>query len=204
MAYRTWTTGETITATFLNAQSPTVCTSSTRPTGAGAHEGAVITETDTDRVNVYDGSAWQRWGWYASGGRTAYLAGISAVGSDATITTAVEKTCIMGTESQDTDSFAIGGTSTLITIPASLGGLYSITVHVEQTAGGTGTNGYMKVIAGGTTYVAPAMSNQGTYDWSGVITLNAADTIQVKLYQDSGSTKSIGAPSKIFVVRLGV
>lgn len=181
---------------------PHVCTSASRP--GSSLTGGIAVESDTTRQIMWDGSAWQRTGWYAAGGRTAYIAGISTAGSDATITTAVEKTVVMGTESQDTDSFATAGTSTSITIPASLGGLYAITVHVEQTAGGTGTNGYIKVIAGGTTYVAPAMSNQGTYDWSGVITLNAADTIQVRVYQDSGSTKTIGAPSKIFVVRLGV
>jgi hypothetical protein len=203
MAWKTWTAGDVLTAADINKQGPTLCTSATRPSGGSAYEGHVITETDTDRVNVYDGSAWQRWGWWASGGRTAYLAGISTAGSDATITTATEKTVVMGTESQDTDSFATAGTSTNVTIPAGLGGLYSITVHIEQTAGGTGTNGYIKVIAGGTTYVAPAMSSQGTYDWSGVITLSAADTIQVRVYQDSGVSKTIAAPSKIFVVRLG-
>jgi hypothetical protein len=204
MAWKTWTAGDVLTAADINAQSPTLCTSATRPTGGNLYEGVLITETDTNRVNVYDGSAWQRWGWYAAGGRTAYIASISTAGSDATITTATEKTVVMGTESQDTDSFATAGTSTSITIPASLGGLYAITVHIEQTAGGTGTNGYIKVIAGGTTYVAPAMSNQGTYDWSGIITLDAAATIQVLVYQDSGVSKTIGAPSKIFVVRLGV
>jgi hypothetical protein len=58
MAYRTWATGETITASLLNAQSPTLCTSGTRPTGGNLYEGVIITETDTDRVLYYDGTNW--------------------------------------------------------------------------------------------------------------------------------------------------
>ena len=58
MAYRTWATGETITAALLNAQSPTLCTSATRPTGGNLYEGVIITETDTDRVLYYDGTGW--------------------------------------------------------------------------------------------------------------------------------------------------
>jgi hypothetical protein len=58
MAYRTWATGETITASLLNAQSPTLCTSGTRPTGGNLYEGVLITETDTDRVLYYDGTGW--------------------------------------------------------------------------------------------------------------------------------------------------
>ena len=203
MAWKTWISGDVLTAADINKQGPTVCTAGTRPSGGSAYEGHVITETDTDRVNLYDGAAWQRWGWYAAGGRTAYIANISTAGSDATINTATEKTVVMGTESQDTDSFATAGTSTSVTIPSGLGGLYAITVHIEQTAGGTGTGGYIKVIAGGTSYVTPATSGQGTYSWSGVITLSSADTIQVRVYQDSGVSKTIGSPSKIFVVRLG-
>jgi len=58
MAYRTWATGETITASLLNAQSPTLCTSGTRPSGGNLYEGVIITETDTDRVLYYDGTNW--------------------------------------------------------------------------------------------------------------------------------------------------
>lgn len=58
MAYRIWATGETITASLLNAQSPTLCASATRPTGGNLYEGVLITETDTDRILYYDGTGW--------------------------------------------------------------------------------------------------------------------------------------------------
>lgn len=77
MAYRTWATGETITAALLNAQSPTLCTSATRPTGGNLYEGVIITETDTDRVLYYDGTGFiclmeprQTWASPFAGGLT--------------------------------------------------------------------------------------------------------------------------------------
>jgi hypothetical protein len=58
MAWKTWTAGDVLTAADINAQSPTLCTSSTRPTGGNLYEGVIITETDTERVLYYDGTGW--------------------------------------------------------------------------------------------------------------------------------------------------
>ena len=67
-------------SSVLGAQSlvrPGVCTSSTRP--ASPFEGQVIYETDTDKVLVYDGSAWYppenvAWGKVAEASSTATTA----------------------------------------------------------------------------------------------------------------------------------
>ena len=58
MAWKTWTAGDILTAADINAQSPTLCTSGTRPTGGNLYEGVLITETDTNRVLYYDGTGW--------------------------------------------------------------------------------------------------------------------------------------------------
>jgi hypothetical protein len=58
MAWKTWTAGDVLTAADINAQSPTLCTSSTRPTGGNLYEGVLITETDTNRILYYDGTGW--------------------------------------------------------------------------------------------------------------------------------------------------
>jgi hypothetical protein len=58
MAWKTWTAGDVLTAADINKQSPTLCTSSTRPTGGNLYEGVIITETDTERVLYYDGTNW--------------------------------------------------------------------------------------------------------------------------------------------------
>lgn len=58
MAWKTWTAGDILTAADINAQSPTLCTSGTRPTGGNLYEGVLITETDTNRILYYDGTGW--------------------------------------------------------------------------------------------------------------------------------------------------
>jgi hypothetical protein len=58
MAWKTWTAGDVLTAADINAQSPTLCTSATRPTGGNLYEGVLITETDTNRILYYDGTGW--------------------------------------------------------------------------------------------------------------------------------------------------
>lgn len=59
MAFKTFADSDALTAsevnTYLMAQAWNICTSGTRPTGA---DGRVIYETDTDKVYVYNGSAW--------------------------------------------------------------------------------------------------------------------------------------------------
>lgn len=60
MAYKAFTNGSILTDTDLNTylmrQTVIVCTSGTRP--PSPVEGMVIFETDTNRLNVYTGAAW--------------------------------------------------------------------------------------------------------------------------------------------------
>jgi len=59
MPETTWSDGDVATATLLNQiedQIIVTCTSSTRPTGA---EGRMIYETDTDKLMLYNGTAWK-------------------------------------------------------------------------------------------------------------------------------------------------
>lgn len=60
MAFKTFTAGSTLPAsdvnTYLMKQTVIVCTSGTRP--GSPVEGMVIFETDTDLIQVYDGTSW--------------------------------------------------------------------------------------------------------------------------------------------------
>ena len=60
MAFKTFTAGSVLTATevndYLMKQAVIVCTSATRP--SSPVEGMTIYETDTDQMQVYNGSAW--------------------------------------------------------------------------------------------------------------------------------------------------
>lgn len=62
MGYKTWNTGEKVTAANMNAevrdQVVSQVTSSTRP--GSPVEGQMIVETDTDLVQIYTGAAWKR------------------------------------------------------------------------------------------------------------------------------------------------
>lgn len=135
-----------------------------------------------------------------------YQAAFSTTGSDGTLTNATLDTLFLGTETRDTDGFATAGSSSAVTIPTGKGGVYAITVHCEQTASGTGTDGYMAVVLTGTyarTIIAPAFSAQGTYEWSGTLRLAAADTITCKIKQNAGVDKTLSGNSFISVERIG-
>jgi hypothetical protein len=60
MAFKTFTAGSVLTAseinTYLMGQSIIACTSATRPSGPA--EGMMIYETDTDLIQVYNGTTW--------------------------------------------------------------------------------------------------------------------------------------------------
>ena len=75
---------------------PGVCTSSTRP--ATPYEGQMIYETDTDKVLVYNGSAWYA-NWNTAWGKQAFTTNItssSAITSTATQITSASTTFISG------------------------------------------------------------------------------------------------------------
>jgi hypothetical protein len=71
-------------SSVVGAQSivkPGVCTSSTRP--ASPFEGQMIYETDTDKVLVYNGSAWYA-NWNTAWGKVAYVSSSTAQSSVST------------------------------------------------------------------------------------------------------------------------
>ena len=108
-------------------------TSSSRPsTGGIPYQGQPIYETDTNRDVRYNGSAWTRGPWYASGGRTGWQLRRNATQSvNHNTVTAIS----FDAEDTDTDSF-IAVTASAITIPSGLGGLYIVNYTVAN-AGNT-------------------------------------------------------------------
>jgi hypothetical protein len=81
MAFKTFADTNILTAsdvnTYLMKQSLIVCTSSTRP--ATPNEGMTIYETDTDKVLIYSGSAWEN--GLAVGAWTSYTPALSSDGA---------------------------------------------------------------------------------------------------------------------------
>jgi hypothetical protein len=107
------------------------------PAGSGAfpaqQEGRLVYEQSTKRLHVGDGTAYQRIGWAAASGRTGCRVRRAAVQS---IPNATSTSLSFDTEDDDTDGF-FAPTSTTITIPTGLGGLYAITFF----ASGPGISG---------------------------------------------------------------
>jgi hypothetical protein len=176
-----------------------VCTSSTRPTGAALYEGLTIFETDTDRLLVYDGANWQRVAWTASGGRTGCSISRAA---NQSIGTGAGTAISFDTQTTDTDDF-FAPTSTTVTIPSGLGGLYAVFFSVAWGAspgttpqiglGGTFGSRYMHSPPSG-------ISNAATI--STVRQYAAGDTIQGLVYQNSGG--NVNATAVMQVWRLAI
>lgn len=107
-------------------------------------EGMVAYAEDTDRTMFYNGSAWMplagRWG-------------TTVTRSGQSVANGALNNITFDTETADTDGY-IAVSSTTVTIPSNLGGLYGITGTVVRASGsfGTTTGSFLRVIAGGTTY----------------------------------------------------
>ena len=91
-------------------------------------EGDALAATATDRVEQYSGTAWVRSGWWSAAGRTGCTMERSAV----SVTSGAAFVFVWDTETVDTDGFASAG-SPNITIPAGLGGLYTISLRGSWT-----------------------------------------------------------------------
>lgn len=195
MVFKTFGSGEVLTSsdvnTYLMKQVNIVCTSATRP--ASPVEGMVVYETDTDRIYVYDGSAWQINNWFTSSGRV----GCRIVrGANQSINNSSVTTVAWDTESLDSDGFVSGST---IQIPSGFGGTYSIT-SVLTYAAGAGNGHYIQVLTGGVTYRLPGVDADSLQTWTGVIALADGDTVVVQTAQFSGGALNLTGRLEMFLL----
>lgn len=204
------TAGATIDPTWGNAvrdQGVQTTTSGARP--ATPAEGMVIYETDTDRVMVYDGSAWVRVAAGTTSGRTGCTLRRSA---NQSITTDTKTNISWDAEDVDTDGF-ISVTSTTITIPAGLGGLYSITANVHSASAFGAAAAMYIYCAGSAVQIVttgsssndngfPTVSSRNYIGCATVLPLAAADTCVVGFYQNTGVSMNVQA--RLSLYRIGL
>lgn len=175
--------------TYVRQQVVAQVTSGTRPTGV---EGRLITESDSDRLMAYSGSAWVRVGNYSSSGRTGFNLGRVAsqsISGGATTFTAIS----FDTELTDTDGF-IAVTADTITVPAGLGGIYAMTGTVSwATAPGTNSSIEIYNVTTGNIYrqAVGAASQMTSCAVSVIITLSASDQIQLRVSHGGGSAVNV-------------
>jgi hypothetical protein len=128
MARLDFTAGNILLATELDElarQATSNVTAASKPSATA--EGETIAVTDNDRLNHWDGSAWQRGANWASAGRTWVTK--TEIGGSTGSGSVMESAWTGGT---DPDGFYIGGGSPYeFTVPAGLGGIYLITCRLQ-------------------------------------------------------------------------
>jgi hypothetical protein len=175
--------------TYVRQQVVAQVTSGTRPTGV---EGRLITESDSDRLMAYSGSAWVRVGNYSSSGRTGFnlsRVALQSISGGATTFTAIS----FDTELTDTDGF-IAVTADTITVPAGLGGIYAITGTVGwATAPGTNSSIEIYNVTTGNIYrqAVGGASQMTSCAVSVIIALSTSDQIQLRVSHGGGSAINV-------------
>lgn len=175
-------------------------------------EGQLVYVSDEDRFYVYDGSAWTRVGWGATAtGRTGCTVLRNA---NQSITSSVNRQGItFDAESFDSDGY-FTASSTDITIPTGLGGLYGVSFTIWW-ASNPGTASYTRLA------IVPTSGNYGNIDGDSstgaMSTLGgtpylsgngafwvfaAGDKVQLFCSQQSGA--SINATARVELYRIGV
>lgn len=140
---------------------------------------------DADRLEVWDGSAWVRIATGSETGRTGCLLRRS---SNQSISNSSITSVSWDTETADTDGF-IAVTSSTVTIPSGLAGLYHITaVHSLDTIP---TTHMMRIIAGGNNYDFHGGGGSGRIAASIMVPLAGADTLATQCYQSSGGSANL-------------
>lgn len=137
MAFKTFTAGAVLTAAdvndYLMKQTVIVCTSGTRP--GAPNEGMTIFETDTNRLQIYTGSAWSP---VASTGDATPRCSVSRSTSQS-IAENTPNTLISWTvEDYDVGGMFSATSTTAATIPSGWGGLYLITAAVQWAGNSSG------------------------------------------------------------------
>lgn len=206
--------GATIDPSWGNSirnQGLQVTTSGARPSSPA--EGMVIYETDTDKVMVYDGSAWVRVGWSTTAGRTGCT--IRKTGNTS-VSNVANQTITWTAEDVDTDGF-IAVSSSTVTIPANLGGLYSIACSVNFDSTGLDITIGVSVLAtlSSTKYAYSGSvlaanntpsgtgTNIKTSGTSMVLPMSAGDTLVFSCTQSSGGARNLTS-AIAHVYRIGV
>lgn len=108
------------------------------------------------------------------------------------ITTATTTAVSFDTEDSDTDAFG-AVTATTYTIPTGLDGVYGITAQVTFSTSATGTQPFMRIIAGGISYDSSVALATGIGSNSIIVPLAATNTIGVSVFQNSGGSINVTA-----------
>lgn len=196
MAFKTFTAGSVLTAAdvndYLMKQVVITCTSGTRP--GTPNEGMTIYETDTDRIMVYNGSAWTL---AAALGTALPRCSVSRSTSQSIANNSTNQLISWTVQDYDVGEMFSPTSTTAATIPSGWGGLYLITVNIQWEANGTGYRS-MQINTSGSERVRhtifPVGSGPSTrMGISYIANLAAGASVTIGLFQNSGGALNIEA-----------
>jgi len=194
MAFKTFTAGSVLTAAdvndYLMKQVVITCTSGTRP--GTPNEGMTIYETDTDRIMVYNGSAWTL---AAALGTALPRCSVSRSTDQSIANNSVNQLISWTVQDYDVGGMFSPTSTTAATIPSGWGGLYLITVNIQWAPNGTGYRS-VQINIGGSERVRntifPVGSGPSTrMGLSYIAEISAGSTVSVGTFQNSGNPLNI-------------
>lgn len=184
---------------WVFASPPSYAAASNRTTdNASPTEGELSIISGSDRLDIYDGSAWQRGVAYSSTGRTGCSVTRTA---NQSFTSGVYTTISWDATTTDPDSFRSGAT---ITVPTGLAGIYLATVRFVWASGPTNLSG-LGFTVGGLDYGAfsPSSSTNALNQTATMMMpLAAGATVGVKAFQSTGSPVNGTASLDLYRVSL--
>ena len=212
LGYKNFNTGDVLTAgdvdNYLMEQTVMVFADSAARTTALASvlaEGMISYLKDTNSTEYYSGSAWAAIG----GSATPTLVGCRLTKSaNQSLTDSTETAITFDGESWDTNGFHDNVTNnTRITIPAGYTGKYELSgvVSIAPMVG----NYYVLIKKNGSvlTYTVVQYSSNSSLDtgftFSQLLSLTAADYVELFLYQASGSAKNCQTGTSFAINYLG-
>jgi hypothetical protein len=206
MARLDFTAGNILLATEMDElarQAISNVTAASKPSATA--EGETIAVTDNDRLEHWDGAAWQRGTNWASAGRTWVTktengAGATSCGNGVAVQ-------IAWTGGTDADGFYTGwdGTNYEFTVPSGLGGIYLITTRWAFSAGWTpNTSDVLRILVSGQAIDFAQQGIAGSYHASLIRPLTAGATVAVVAAQYSGGALTIAAGADFTMARMCV
>lgn len=150
-------------------------------------EGDTVAGTTADRVETYSGSAWVRTGHWSSTGRTGCTLERSALSIAASYAAIV-----WSSETTDTDGFiVVNGANYLVTVPAGLGGLYSLSLAGTWTTV-FADRSFFEIQVNATLYRFPSTGEDA--GGSGIVVpLAAGDTVAAAVFHANASNRTYSA-----------
>lgn len=158
---------------------PGVCTSSTRP--ASPYEGQVIYETDTDKIMVWDGSAWV----ILSAPKPPTVSLYNT--TDQALTGAQYNTLSFNSERWDTNGMhSTSSNTSRITIPSGWAGYYLFTANIVTTT----SQSSITFLRNGTDrfYLDAATSGPSQANATAIIDCAVSDYVEVSCYPTANLT----------------